>query len=224
MSTTKDFVDQHEYQRVERSNSITLWYGILCFLLIVFPPANKSLRFVMSMSGVTAGSDTQTDLLESIGLSPDYNRPIGEGELIAGFKVTSGYGDRVHPVSGERKFHEGVDLGMPVGTPVYTVGDRESTDTVKCWTDPQGYGNVADVTASAFPNFTLRYGHLSFCNSGTYKGGEIFGKSGNTGSSTAPHLHVEEIEGDANKHPRNGLIWWALLGYKPDAPLGRGIK
>lgn len=102
-------------------------------------------------------------------------------------RISSGFGKRVHPVTGIESFHNGVDIAAAIGTFVYSPCD----------------GRVADVYAHATGGKTIimaddvnntRYG---FCHLSDYlvkKGdrirkGQTIAKSGNTGLGTGAHLH-----------------------------------
>ena len=103
-------------------------------------------------------------------------------------RVSSGYGMRFHPITGNRKAHMGVDYAAPTGTPVRTIGDG----VVEFAGDQRGYGNVIYIRHRS--NQMTVYAHLS--RIGVRKGqrvsqGEFIGNVGSTGASTGPHLHLE---------------------------------
>jgi murein DD-endopeptidase MepM/ murein hydrolase activator NlpD len=103
--------------------------------------------------------------------------------------ITSAFGWRVHPISGESRFHSGTDLGADQGTPVLAAfaGRVELADFMG------GYGLTVVLRHNKETEETL-YGHLSelFVKPGeTVKQGEVIGRVGSTGFSTGPHLHFE---------------------------------
>lgn len=153
------------------------------------------------------------------GLDEIYEKPVKPGMKIAGFEVTSGYGPRQAPTAGASSNHRGVDLATPVGTTLYMPGNGE----VQCANQPNGAGIYATIVPSDLP-YKFRAMHLQNCKPGQYKSGEIFGTTGNTGTSTGPHLHWEQLRGDRHMHPTEGFLWWALQGRppKPIAPTVRG--
>lgn len=100
-------------------------------------------------------------------------------------KVTSGYGPRWGRV------HEGVDIGVPIGTSVYVVMDGRVSKTVH---EGYNYGAGTAVTVEHDNGLTTKYFHLSqiLVRTGdTVKAGQEIAKSGNTGRSTGPHLHFQ---------------------------------
>ncbi|MBD2072662.1 M23 family metallopeptidase [Phormidium sp. FACHB-592] len=103
--------------------------------------------------------------------------------------ITSLFGWRLHPVSGEQRFHAGTDLGAPMGTPVLAAyaGKVALADFMG------GYGLAVAIDHNQGTQQTL-YGHLSeiFVKPGEFvKQGMVIGRVGSTGVSTGPHLHFE---------------------------------
>jgi murein DD-endopeptidase MepM/ murein hydrolase activator NlpD len=112
-------------------------------------------------------------------------QPVSEKYLRV---MASGYGYRVDPVYGTKKFHEGMDFSAPQGTPVYATGD--GTVIHSSW--ESAYGNLIEINHGY--NYVTRYAHLSEIlvhNGQSVKRGDLIGKVGNTGKSTGPHLHYE---------------------------------
>ncbi len=102
--------------------------------------------------------------------------------------ITSLFGWRVHPITGDRRFHSGTDLGAAMGTPILAAatGQVEVADWVG------GYGLTVIMNHSSAQQ-TL-YGHMSeiFVQPGqVVQQGTVIGRVGSTGNSTGPHLHFE---------------------------------
>jgi murein DD-endopeptidase MepM/ murein hydrolase activator NlpD len=105
--------------------------------------------------------------------------------------VVSGYGVRFHPILRVRRMHHGLDIVVPIGTPVHATGDgviREAGRSV-------GYGKYIEIDHPSTGYSTL-YAHLDEIGSDIRPGrrvtrGQQIGLSGNTGRSTGPHLHYE---------------------------------
>lgn len=113
--------------------------------------------------------------------------------------ISSGFGFRFHPIYKVRKFHEGLDFIGPVGTPVYVTGNGT---VIKTERNRSGYGNV--VIISHGYGYQTLYAHLYTINvreGQKVKRGEKIGTIGNTGLSTAPHLHYEVILGKTKLNP-----------------------
>ncbi|MGC9163271.1 MAG: M23 family metallopeptidase [Thiomonas sp.] len=107
---------------------------------------------------------------------------------LPGAKITSPFGMRLHPVRGVREMHEGVDYAAHIGTPVPSVADGR----VKFAGVQAGYGQVVKI---AHPGgFETVYAHLSSIAvkpGQKVSQGDLIGKTGNSGTSTGPHLHFE---------------------------------
>ena len=107
--------------------------------------------------------------------------------------ITSEYGYRKHPIDGITKFHSGIDIAAPSGTPVLSA----SSGTVIDVGYDEGYGKFVKVSSGAR---VYMYAHLNSMNvvkGYAVKQGEIIGRVGSTGISTGPHLHfqVEDLKG-----------------------------
>ncbi len=105
--------------------------------------------------------------------------------------LTSGFGPRSHPISGEPDFHEGIDIEVPEGTEVYAA----CAGRVRSAGRHSGYGLYIVLEHSN--GYRTLYGHLS--EIGVYRGqfvegGQRIARSGNTGNSTGPHLHFEILQ------------------------------
>lgn len=107
---------------------------------------------------------------------------------LRGGGISSGFGWRRHPISGGHKFHSGIDLAAPSGTPI--VATAAGTVASADWYG--GYGLC--VTVDHGNGYVTLYGHLSriAVSAGqTVQPGQTLGLVGSTGSSTGPHLHYE---------------------------------
>lgn len=103
--------------------------------------------------------------------------------------LTSDYGYRIHPISGKRKMHTGIDLAAPAGTPILAA---ESGTVIRVQNLSTGYGR--NVIISHGSNIATLYAHMSSVNVSagqTVSRGQKIGGVGTTGSSTGNHLHFE---------------------------------
>lgn len=104
-------------------------------------------------------------------------------------QITSVFGWRIHPISGDLRFHTGTDIGAPMGTPVVAAypGRVALADTLS------GYGLTVIIQHNDGTQET-RYAHLSevYVEPGDFiEQGTTIGRVGSTGTSTGPHLHFE---------------------------------
>ncbi|MBZ9651373.1 M23 family metallopeptidase [Psychroflexus montanilacus] len=103
-------------------------------------------------------------------------------------RMASGFGIRMHPILKYRKMHNGMDFSAPSNTEVFATGNA----TVKKARKTSGFGNLI-VLDHGF-GYETYYAHLNEFNvrpGQKVKRGEIIGYVGNSGLSTAPHLHYE---------------------------------
>jgi Peptidase family M23 len=111
-------------------------------------------------------------------------------------KISSGYGWRIHPIDGTKKFHDGIDFAVPIGTPVSAVASGRII--YQGWLE--GYGNTVVIDHGS--GYSSLYGHLSgFVGrpGGFVPMGAVIATSGNTGKSTGAHLHLNvRAGGDGN--------------------------
>jgi murein DD-endopeptidase MepM/ murein hydrolase activator NlpD len=112
-----------------------------------------------------------------------------------GYRQTSGYGMRVHPVLGGRRAHKGIDLASSLGTPIYAAADGVVAKAD--WFG--GYGLFVQLEHGG--DMDTRYGHMSrlaVASGQRVRKGDLIGYVGSTGRSTGPHLHYEvRIAGEA---------------------------
>ena len=112
--------------------------------------------------------------------------------------VSSPFGIRTHPIRRKRHFHTGVDLAVYTGTRVRAAAAGLVTHAGR----RRGYGLLVEIDHGNF--LKTRYGHLSRIRA--KKGdrvakGEVIAFSGNTGTSTGPHLHYEVRRDNRPQNP-----------------------
>jgi murein DD-endopeptidase MepM/ murein hydrolase activator NlpD len=104
------------------------------------------------------------------------------------YTLTSAFGVRQNPVTGNISMHQGLDLAAPAGTEVYSVSDGTVTEIG----DDPVYGIYVIITHSN--GLTSLYGHLQKTETvlrSNVRSGTLIGRVGSTGQSTGPHLHFE---------------------------------
>jgi murein DD-endopeptidase MepM/ murein hydrolase activator NlpD len=119
---------------------------------------------------------------------------------VDGARISSGFGQRQHPILGYTRMHKGIDFAVPSGTPVMAAG----SGTVLFAGSGGEYGNL--VVISHGNNYSTAYGHLSRFASGVHTGarvhqGDVVAYSGMTGLATGPHLHYEIRVNNAQINP-----------------------
>ncbi len=138
---------------------------------------------------------------------------------LAGMRLTSDYGMRVHPVVGGMRAHKGIDLSAPVGTPIYATAD--GTVSRASWFS--SYGLYISLEHGG--DLQTRYAHLSKLNVAEgqrVQKGDIIGFVGSTGRSTGPHLHYEvRVDGQA-VNPIPYMNGGQLAKASDNEKLGRG--
>lgn len=102
--------------------------------------------------------------------------------------ISSYYGNRKNPITGQNEFHKGIDIAVPTGTNVLAAQDG----TVITVANSADYGNY--IVIKNDKGYESKYAHLNAVNVSqgqnvTY--GDVIGKTGSTGSSTGSHLHLE---------------------------------
>ena len=113
-------------------------------------------------------------------------QPIRNKELLA---LASGFGMRIHPVYKVLKMHAGIDFAAVIGTPIYATADGV-VDVVQV--SFSGYGKMVELDHGF--GYRTRYAHMhgfAVHQGQRVKRGELIGYVGDTGLSTAPHLHYE---------------------------------
>lgn len=148
--------------------------------------AEDAAKAAQNGSGGSKNGSTQTG-----GGSQSSGSTISNGKLfcVTGrpYSVTSPYGWRVQPVTGKKEFHPGMDLGVPLGTPIYALTDGKVIYSGQM----SGYGNVVMIDHGNIISLYAHNSSLVVSVGQSVKGGQLISYSGNTGLSTGPHMHFE---------------------------------
>jgi murein DD-endopeptidase MepM/ murein hydrolase activator NlpD len=131
---------------------------------------------------------------------------------INGARLSSGFGNRRHPILGFTKMHTGTDFAAPRGTPIYAAGNG----TVELAGRKGGYGLYVRLRHNG--TYKTAYGHMSGIARGVRRGkrvtqGQVIGYVGSTGRSTGNHLHYEVL--------RNGRF---INSRRMHLPSGKALK
>lgn len=102
--------------------------------------------------------------------------------------ISSNFGYRTSPFTGLREFHQGIDIATRMGTPVLAPADGKVTFVGS----KGGFGRM--IVVDHGHGVVTRYAHLKKClvkRGARVRRGDEIGLVGNTGRTTAPHLHYE---------------------------------
>jgi murein DD-endopeptidase MepM/ murein hydrolase activator NlpD len=119
------------------------------------------------------------------------------------YRLTSRFGMRNNPVTGNLRLHQGLDLAAPAGTEVYAAGDGIVTEIGQ----DSIYGNYIVIRHGG--DWASLYGHLQRIGTvlqSTVKSGMLIGWVGSTGQSTGPHLHFELRQNGKARDPDKYLF------------------
>ena len=128
-------------------------------------------------------------------------KPIAEDKLKRSIRAMSGFGMRLHPIFKRKRMHSGLDFTCPKGTPIQATGAGK---VIKVQRKRTGYGTHIIIDHGY--GYKSLYAHMASVN--VKKGdkvtrGQQIGTVGNTGTSTAPHLHYEVIFNGQKVNPIN---------------------
>lgn len=167
---------------------------------LVFKTAFDRL-FTLSSRGKEQVSQLQT-ILSNLSQQKSLLMSVPSIAPVKGW-ITSSFGYRVSPFTGERSLHAGLDIGGSVGTPVYSPADGVVIFTGM----KEGFGNFI-MLAHGY-GIVSRYGHNSqnLVQAGQrVRRGEQIATIGNTGRTTGPHLHYEIMVDGQNVNPQKFIL------------------
>ncbi len=143
--------------------------------------------------------DSQLSALENVILDRDLKKQTHpEGRPVAAGFISSYFGEREDPFSGEEAYHKGVDFAGTAGANVVAVAAGVVT-----WAGNRtGYGNLVEINHG--DGYVTRYAHnqRTLVSVGqTVKRGDPIALMGSTGRSTGPHVHFEVIRNGRQVDP-----------------------
>lgn len=133
--------------------------------------------------------------------------------------ISSGFGYRADPFSGEGAFHAGLDFKGPIGAPIFAA----AKGTVSFAGVRSGYGNCIEIDHGN--GLITRYAHMSRFAAQlgqAVDAGTVIGAIGSTGRSTGPHLHFEVRLHDQPLNPRPFLEAATHVSEEPRSTAGTG--
>jgi len=123
-------------------------------------------------------------------------QPVANKQLIA---LASGFGLRIHPIYKVKKMHTGIDFAAAIGTPIYATADGTIDNLHVSFS---GYGKMLEIDHGF--GYRTRYAHMhgfAVRKGQKVKRGDLIGYVGDTGLSTAPHLHYEVFVNGVHANP-----------------------
>ena len=144
-----------------------------------FKPAPSSAPSTASSQGSSSSSSGQ---------APSSNASSGFIRPVASSTITSSYGPRVHPITGEYKIHTGVDFAASMGTPFLAAKDGVVTTAEY----HPAYGNMVIIDhGNGISTLYAHASELKVSAGQRVKQGQVVSLVGSTGYSTGPHAHFE---------------------------------
>ena len=142
-----------------------------------------------------------TNQESSLGGDLVYSSPIRNEELI---RISSGYGERIHPIHKTKKFHRGVDYVAKLDTEVLAIGAGTVRVVKNEFTPGKGYGRYIIIDHE--DGFSSLYAQLNGCKvkeGEKVETGDVVGLIGSSGISNGPHLHLELKKDGLHVDPAN---------------------
>lgn len=157
--------------------------------------ANKETNTSVSnkVESVTSSSNTSTEDNSNVNIETNTSTNMSTTSTtlqkpVSSYRITSRFGMRIHPVTGEKKMHNGIDLASGKGTPI--MSSQGGKVIISQYSS--SYGNY--VVVDHGNGLSTLYAHLDkrYVSVGdSVKCGQEIGTMGSTGMSTGPHLHFE---------------------------------
>ncbi|MGH9445798.1 MAG: M23 family metallopeptidase [Terriglobia bacterium] len=118
-------------------------------------------------------------------------------------ELTSGFGERMDPFTGEPAFHAGVDIAAPYGSPVRAAADGL---VVEAGPGEPGYGNAVVIDhGSGIETYYCHLSRVDVLEGQEVHQGQVIGAVGMTGRTTGPHLHYEVLVHQTPVNPEKFL-------------------
>ncbi|MDY6937632.1 MAG: M23 family metallopeptidase [Cyanobacteriota bacterium] len=207
-------IEQTERDRYRRGDILA---AIVCFLVLAIVAVP---RFNSWADAAIAWAWMGTPGFRFPQLPQGEERALKRGDMVSVYEVSAPFLPCEDPAKstedcrtweGRPRAHYGVDVALPIGTPLYIPSDGRAIEAeITCSSSSVG-GNAALIELSG-SKFSFRALHLDKCMPGTKRAGEIYALSGNTGYSTGPHLHWEEYRDEALQDPSFRYLEQTIVG------------
>ena len=192
--------------------AIFILQGVICAVVLLFCLITKTFfgdffGEIKTWYNKTLNEDTDISLvLGNSSFESGVGGPleVNATDLSYGFvlpvsgKLTSGYGYRTDPFTGERSFHSGVDIAASKETPIKAALSGVVELAEKSGGD---YGNYIIINHGGFKTLYAHCEKLDVVNGQYVSSGDTVASVGSTGRSTGPHLHFEIRIGDTRIDP-----------------------
>jgi murein DD-endopeptidase MepM/ murein hydrolase activator NlpD len=171
-------------------------------LVVEFAPSfNLEDNEQLQLKALSSTSHWSVQLPQSVA-SSSLNTPAPMVWPVNGI-ITAAFGWRIHPITGQRKMHKGIDIGAPTGAPILAAADGFVSFAEF---DDGGYGNLVEVTHNDGSRSLYAHTNRILVRKGQQvRQGQLIAEVGSTGRSTGPHLHFE-VQPDG-KHPTNPMTF-----------------
>mgnify|MGYP002513907152 CR=1 FL=1 len=117
-------------------------------------------------------------------------------------EITSEFGSRIHPVDGDLRFHAGIDIAAPTGTPIYAAYEGE---VIKAEYDEWNGYHIKLQHENDIMTVYCHCDELKVKKGDKVNAGDVIATVGSTGSSTGPHLHFEFRINNISYNPQTSL-------------------
>lgn len=207
----------HKSKKYDPHISIFILQGVICAAVLIFCLITKTFfgdffGEIRTWYNKTLNEDTDISLVlgnSSEVLGEGGPLEVGSVDLSKGFqlpvsgKLTSGYGYRTDPFTGERSIHSGVDIAASKGTSIKAALSGVVELAEKSGGD---YGNYIIINHGGFKTLYAHCEKLDVVNGQYVSSGDTVATVGSTGRSTGPHLHFEIRIGDTKIDPTPFII------------------
>lgn len=177
---------------------------LFIFLLTFVLTSSKSLKTKEKIIYITKPIFIEKEIIKEISLYADtiikpQGLPVLSDVLNKSINKMSGFGYRFHPIHKKMRMHTGIDIGCRADSEVLSTANGK---VVRVQYTKYGYGNNIIIEHSN--KYKTLYAHLKNISvkvNQNIKRGQVIGYSGNTGTSTSPHLHYEVIVNNKKVDP-----------------------
>ncbi|NOU61641.1 M23/M56 family metallopeptidase [Marinifilum caeruleilacunae] len=167
-------------------------------LILVFPILFFS---VLSFGFITSTPAALEGNFEGYYEPDQFHQPVPTGNKIY---MTSGYGQRMHPILKKKMFHRGIDIAAPKGTDIYSIADGVVRKVNLAFEQGKGHGRFVIVDyANGLSALYSQMDSYAVKEGQKVKAGEVLGAIGSSGTSTGPHLHLELKKDGKNVNPED---------------------